>query len=115
MADGDSAYQLPLEPSLKLRNHSPTGFEWGYGGSGPAQLALALLLDHLSTSAPNPECASGTTMVAERCYQSFKQEVIATLDAEWTLTSTEIQHWIDSFYAHLNAQTIHAFPRGRWS
>ena len=26
--------------------HSPTGFEWGFSGSGPAQLALALLLDH---------------------------------------------------------------------
>jgi len=33
--------------ALRLRsdlfNHSPTGFEWGYGGSGPAQLALAIL------------------------------------------------------------------------
>ena len=25
-------------------NHSPDGFAWGYGGSGPAQLALALCL-----------------------------------------------------------------------
>ena len=24
--------------------HSPTGFEWGYGGSGPADLALNILL-----------------------------------------------------------------------
>jgi len=23
--------------------HSPTGFEWGYGGSGPADLALNIL------------------------------------------------------------------------
>lgn len=30
--------------SLRVWNHSPTGFAWGYGGSGPAQLALALLL-----------------------------------------------------------------------
>src|SRR5262245_22144387 len=35
----------PLPLCLELRNHSPTGFEWGYGGSGPAQLALALLVD----------------------------------------------------------------------
>lgn len=28
------------------RVHSPTGFEFGYGGSGPADLALAILLDH---------------------------------------------------------------------
>jgi len=28
-------------PRSDLRNHSPNGFEWGYSGSGPAQLALA--------------------------------------------------------------------------
>ncbi|GAF79707.1 unnamed protein product, partial [marine sediment metagenome] len=34
-----------LPPRLDLRNHSPMGFECGYLGSGPAQLALALLAD----------------------------------------------------------------------
>lgn len=35
-----------LRPTVSQRvlNHSPDGFNWGYGGSGPAQLALALLL-----------------------------------------------------------------------
>ena len=36
-----------LDLRLDLFNHSPTGFEWGYAGSGPAQLALALLADML--------------------------------------------------------------------
>jgi len=31
----------PERESLELVNHSPSGFEWGYGGSGPAQLALS--------------------------------------------------------------------------
>lgn len=35
----------PLPLRLDLWNHSPTGFEFGYGGSGPAQLALAILSD----------------------------------------------------------------------
>ena len=30
--------------SLCLRNHSPTGPNWGYHGSGPAQLAIVILL-----------------------------------------------------------------------
>ena len=30
--------------SLRVVNHSPSGFSWGYGGSGPAELALAILL-----------------------------------------------------------------------
>jgi hypothetical protein len=46
--------ERPLTPRLDLWNHSPTGFEWGYGGSGPAQLALALLADHLGK--PGPGC-----------------------------------------------------------
>ena len=28
----------PLDPRLDLRNHSPTGFEWGYSGSGGGML-----------------------------------------------------------------------------
>jgi hypothetical protein len=32
-------------PSQKVWNHSPDGFNWGYGGSGPAQLALAIMLE----------------------------------------------------------------------
>ena len=35
---------LSPRPSLEIVNHSPDGFNWGYGGSGPAQLALAILL-----------------------------------------------------------------------
>ena len=35
-----------LNPRFDLWNHSPSGFEWGYGGSGPAQLALAKLPHH---------------------------------------------------------------------
>lgn len=35
---------VPLGPSLAVRNHSPSGFEWGYAGSGPAQSALAILI-----------------------------------------------------------------------
>jgi hypothetical protein len=36
--------RLDPGPSQKAYNHSPDGFNWGYGGSGPAQLALAITL-----------------------------------------------------------------------
>ncbi len=36
-----------LDPRLDIRNHSPDGFAWGYPGSGPARLALAILCDAL--------------------------------------------------------------------
>jgi hypothetical protein len=57
----------PISPekSLKVFNHSPTGFSWGYGGSGPAQLALAILLRYL----PAKEAVS--------LHQAFKWAIIA--------------------------------------
>ena len=69
-----------LNPRLDLWNHSPSGFEWGYGGSGPAQLALAILADHL-----------GDDQEALNLYQRFKWAVIAELPRhQWTLTSRDI-------------------------
>jgi hypothetical protein len=59
---------VELRPSLAVVNHSPTGFSWGYGGSGPAQLALALLL----AKTANP-------WLAERHHQEFKREFIERL------------------------------------
>ena len=37
--------KLSLEKSLKIADHSPDGFQWGYSGSGPAQLAAAILYE----------------------------------------------------------------------
>lgn len=56
--------RLDPEPSKKVRNHSPDGFNWGYGGSGPAQLALAIMLKVTGKSVG---------------YQDFKFKVIAAI------------------------------------
>ena len=73
---------LDPKPGQQLHNHSPSGFEWGYGGSGPAQLALAMLLDF-----------TGNEEVALNNYQAFKSQFIASLSQEstrWTITGSEI-------------------------
>lgn len=72
---------LPLR--IDLKNHSPTGFAWGYLGSGPAQLALAILAHEYGQQ------------FALANYQSFKEDVVAKLsDASgWALTSTELNAW----------------------
>lgn len=57
----DGEYLDPAE-SQEIRNHSSDGFNWGYGGSGPAQLALAIVLK--LTGKPDG-------------YQDFKWKVIA--------------------------------------
>jgi hypothetical protein len=74
----------PLNPRLDLYNHSPTGFEWGYCGSGPAQLALAILADHLADD-----------QQALNVYQRFKWAVITELPRKrWTLNSRDIDQAI---------------------
>lgn len=71
---------MPLDPRYDLKRLSPTGFEWTYEGAGPAQLALALLADHL-----------GDDRRALALYEAFMREVVADLDNSWELTSSDIE------------------------
>jgi hypothetical protein len=65
-----------------VRNHSPDGFEWGYGGSGPAQLALAILLDY----------SQGNVNFTLKYYQEFKHRVVRNfLTDEWEITSDQVR------------------------
>lgn len=69
-----------LNPRFDLAMHSPDVFEWSYGGSGPAQLALAILADHLNDDEQ-----------AMNLYHRFKWAVIAGLPRRgWTLTNAQI-------------------------
>jgi len=62
--------------------HSPTGFEWGYGGSGPSDLARSILWDYLGKEP------------ARVLYQNFKDTFVAAWGDKWQITSREIQNWI---------------------
>jgi hypothetical protein len=69
----------PLPPRLDLKALSKAGFEWTYEGAGPAQLALALLADHL-----------GDDQAALALYDRFMRDVVADLDNAWRLSSADI-------------------------
>jgi len=71
-----------LNPRTDLWNHSPTGFQWGYGGSGPAQLALALLAD-----------ATGDDRLAVHLHQPFKRHFVCSFGNSWTMTDEGIRAW----------------------
>lgn len=80
----DNVELLP-DKSQKIWNHSPNGFSWSYGGSGPAQLALAILL---SFGVEEKE--------AVRLHQPFKRDIIAWLPQEdFELSSQKVKAWID--------------------
>lgn len=85
LADGRAATNVP---HIVLQ-HSPTGFEWGYGGSGPAELALNVL--HLilpptgwEPARPLPHAVRRgehalVSESAERLHQLFKWGFLAGL------------------------------------
>ena len=79
--------------------HSPTGFETGYGGSGPSDLALAILADHFGESERTVrQGLAGRASRAVHLYQLFKFDFIVsrqlTVGASYTITSEEIEAWL---------------------
>jgi hypothetical protein len=86
---------LPLR--LDLYNHSPTGFEWGYSGSGPAQLALALLADVLEVPPQRTRWfePDSSAQRAVRLHQEFKRVIVGYLPREdWLLNESDIRDFI---------------------
>lgn len=78
-----------LDARRDLFNHSPNGFEWGYGGSGPAQLALALCADVL-----------GDDKRAVRIHQRFKFAVVAGIATdEWAWLERDVLAFVESLEA----------------
>lgn len=73
--------------------HSPTGFSWGYGGSGPADLALNILALFI----PPQE--------AWRLHQAFKWDVIAGVPHEGTVIEpAAVRAWIERQWAAEEAE-----------
>jgi Family of unknown function (DUF6166) len=83
-ADGG---RTELNLRLDLSNHSPSGFEWGYGGSGPAQLALAILAHRL-----------GDDERALALHQRFKFRVVGAFAYNgWTMGADAVDDVLDEF------------------
>lgn len=86
--EGGEAKAYVAEPSgtrelPHVVRHSPTGFEWGYGGSGPADLARSILVDAVGVIA------------AEGLYQEFKREFVACLPYDGgTISLSQIQEFL---------------------
>lgn len=84
-------------------HHSPSGHEWGYGGSGPADLALDILNFFLPSNDQNgsTQCwCSTSSRIAYQLHQNFKQDIIAQIPKEGATTSKEaIIKWIEGAIA----------------
>jgi hypothetical protein len=106
--------EKPLPTRNDLFNHSPNGFEWGYGGSGPAQLALAILAHHFQQMHPvelarhvamfNVTVEKGESLadkLAVHLHQRFKFQTVAALprDGSWELRAGDVWGAIDRLRA----------------
>lgn len=70
-------------PLRHIMYHSPTGFEWGYGGSGPADLARSILAN-----------VAGIKF-ADMFYQEFKWKFIECQPREgFRIAEREIREWL---------------------
>ena len=76
--------ELDIEASRQLYRHS-TDFSWGFLGSGPSQLSLALMLYY-----------TGSRETALRFYMEFKHAVIQHLsvDSDFELDESVVKSWI---------------------
>lgn len=69
----------PLDERYDLKKFTRNGFEWTYEGAEPAQLALALLADHL-----------GDDRKALELTDPFMREVVANFENDWEMTGSDI-------------------------
>jgi hypothetical protein len=88
-----------LSEAVRLRHHvyhSPDGHSWGYGGSGPSELAKDLLWDLLGFK---PDAMM---------YQAFKFDIIANLDQDqgFRLPEGQVRAWINQWCLSAIAQML---------
>jgi hypothetical protein len=111
---------LQREPLKHVMIHSPDGFEWGYNGSGPADLALSILADFFGENPTPGELRQGRhTITVEdwagantepevaelmeqkrlkcsRYHQPFKEAFVAKFAKEsWTLEEGTVRRWVE--------------------
>ena len=69
----------PLDPRMDVKTISENGFEWGYEGPEPAQLALAILCDHY-----------GDDDKAVRHVDVFMKNVVANFNNQWEMSTADV-------------------------
>ena len=87
---------VSIEELTHYPSHSPTGFEWGYQGSGPADLAFSILAHYFKEEYEvvnyTRQAVDPAKVRALEIYVPFKNLIIANLPAnEWALTETAVR------------------------
>lgn len=99
--DADAIRPCECRPLAIVTFHSPDGIEWGYPGSGPADLALSILADYFEET---PELVLGALRTlwtprskAAALHQRFKAEFLANEQRDqWQIRADVIEVWLRS-------------------
>ena len=71
------------ELQSKIADHSPDGFQWGYSGSGPAQLAAAILYE-----------ITDDVELSRGYYELFKHDHVSQWEDTFEISEFEIKIWL---------------------
>lgn len=88
LTEEDYTTQLSLEKSLQVVDHAPDGFQWGYNGSGPAQLSAAILYE-----------VTNNADLARRYYQIFKHDLVARWGETFEINEHQVLAWLSTIGA----------------
>jgi len=113
--DGQPLYRVSTNINQAVVWHSPTGFEWGYGGSGPADFALNILHWFVPPKKGGKahdfpvEVSKGsvTSAFASRYHQDFKRYVAAIPHEGGIIKGDLIKAYIKEKIAEFNSQDLY--------
>lgn len=93
-----------------LPKHSPTGYAWGYLGSGAADAARSLLLTALGDESKCPFCIGGCDMCdggfVQLPYQMFKFAVLGDAPHEFRMTRRWLLGWLARAQGNITVRTV---------
>lgn len=85
-----------LDERQDLQNHSPDGFEVGYSGSGPTQLALAIMADYTDSDE-----------LAEILYKAFRDACVSHLETPFLIWGAGIDSYLQQEMVQLRRPHQH--------
>lgn len=96
----------------RVKHHSPSGFEFGYEGSGPSDLALNVLeevLLGLGHKGPRMDCWAGTCFEAAwLAHWDFRRAFIANLPREGGVIERKVvEDWLLGWLINYGAKQGH--------
>lgn len=96
-----------------VEHHSTNGFEWGYAGSGPADLALNIVhyfvnrMDNVGFGDTKSLNDGSVDRLTFYTYQRFKRDYLQGADRDgFSLDADQIRRWIETRVQELKATTL---------